>query len=144
MTLGRKLALQLPLAPQLAAITPKRWIVAAALRQIFADPTRVDPVMRRRYIDDWRKPHHLDTLTRLSCDYFSSAFDAMTRSYDRITADTTIVWGRQDRWLPYWMGERLAEQIAGAALEEIDDCRHVPHQERPDLVNPLLVSALTS
>ena len=41
------------------------------------------------------------------------------------------------------MGEQLAEQIAGAALEVLDDCGHVPHQERPDLVNPLLVSALS-
>jgi pimeloyl-ACP methyl ester carboxylesterase len=49
----------------------------------------------------------------------------------RVTADTLIVWGRDDRLVPLPYGERLAELIPGARLVVVPDCGHMIWFEQP-------------
>jgi pimeloyl-ACP methyl ester carboxylesterase len=49
----------------------------------------------------------------------------------RVTADTLVVWGREDRLIPPAYGERLAELIPGARLELIADSGHLTWFEKP-------------
>jgi pimeloyl-ACP methyl ester carboxylesterase len=58
----------------------------------------------------------------------------------RISAETLIVWGEEDRMIPPAYGERLAELIPHARLETIPACGHVIWLERPE---PLLELART-
>jgi pimeloyl-ACP methyl ester carboxylesterase len=53
----------------------------------------------------------------------------------RISAETLIVWGEDDRMIPLAYGERLTELIPGARLETIPECGHAIWLERPQ---PLL------
>lgn len=50
----------------------------------------------------------------------------------RVTARTLVVWGRQDGITPLPYGERYRDLIAGARLEVIDRCGHLPPVERPE------------
>jgi pimeloyl-ACP methyl ester carboxylesterase len=49
----------------------------------------------------------------------------------RVTAPTLVLWGRQDGLVPLAYGERWRDRIAGARLEVIDACGHLPPVERP-------------
>lgn len=49
----------------------------------------------------------------------------------RVRAPTLLVWGDEDRMVPLSSGKRLARAIAGARLEIIPACGHMPHVERP-------------
>jgi pimeloyl-ACP methyl ester carboxylesterase len=49
----------------------------------------------------------------------------------RVTAPTLVLWGRQDGLVPLVYGERWRDRIAGARLEVIDGCGHLPPLERP-------------
>ena len=49
----------------------------------------------------------------------------------RVTASTLVLWGRQDGLVPLVYGERWRDRIAGARLEVIEDCGHLPPVERP-------------
>jgi pimeloyl-ACP methyl ester carboxylesterase len=42
-----------------------------------------------------------------------------------------IIWGQEDRIVPLECGEAYRRGIAGAKLEVIDRCGHLPHLERP-------------
>ena len=49
----------------------------------------------------------------------------------RVTADTLLVWGAQDRLIPPAHGERLAELIPNARLQLIPECGHMVWFEKP-------------
>lgn len=50
----------------------------------------------------------------------------------RVTADTLVVWGAEDRLIPPAYGERIAELIPTARLELIPACGHMVCFECPD------------
>jgi pimeloyl-ACP methyl ester carboxylesterase len=49
----------------------------------------------------------------------------------RVSAETLIVWGRDDRLIPAAYGERLAELIPSARLELVGECGHLIWFEKP-------------
>jgi pimeloyl-ACP methyl ester carboxylesterase len=53
-----------------------------------------------------------------------------------------LVWGRHDRTIPLTTGEEVRRLMPAARWWVIEDAGHVPHYERPDVVNPLLVDFL--
>jgi pimeloyl-ACP methyl ester carboxylesterase len=50
----------------------------------------------------------------------------------RVKAPTLVLWGRQDGLVPLVYGERYRDRIAGARLEVIEGCGHLPPVERPE------------
>lgn len=65
--------------------------------------------------------------------------------YERLSAlplPVLLVWGRFDRTIPLATGEGLRRLMPSARWRVIEDAGHVPHYERPDVVNPLLVDFL--
>jgi pimeloyl-ACP methyl ester carboxylesterase len=50
----------------------------------------------------------------------------------RVTNETLIVWGREDRIVPLVCGEQYARLLPNATLKIIEGCGHSPSVERPD------------
>jgi pimeloyl-ACP methyl ester carboxylesterase len=53
-----------------------------------------------------------------------------------------LMWGRYDATIPLSTGEEMHRIMPTARWRVIEDAGHVPHYERPDVVNPLLVDFL--
>lgn len=53
-----------------------------------------------------------------------------------------LLWGRQDRAVPFHHSNILREAIPGMEFHAIEDSGHIPHFEKPDVVNPLLLRFL--
>jgi pimeloyl-ACP methyl ester carboxylesterase len=51
--------------------------------------------------------------------------------YRTINVPTLILWGLNDRVIPLEIGEMLHAAIPGSRLETIDECGHVPQEEKP-------------
>jgi pimeloyl-ACP methyl ester carboxylesterase len=54
----------------------------------------------------------------------------LTRRLHRITAPTLVIWGDQDRLVPPVYAQEFGERIAGARVEVLQDCGHVPQVEK--------------
>jgi len=52
--------------------------------------------------------------------------------YGDIRQPTLLLWGRQDRIVPPWVGERLHEELAHSELHVLEGCGHVIPEERPE------------
>ena len=50
----------------------------------------------------------------------------------RVTNETLIIWGRQDRIVPLICGEQYQRLLPNATLRIIEGCGHSPNIERPD------------
>ena len=59
-----------------------------------------------------------------------------------ITAPTLAIWGERDRVFPVDHGYRLAHLLPNASLHIIEDARHVPFLDHPNMVNELIMSFL--
>jgi len=66
-------------------------------------------------------------------------------TFERIGSQGTPValfWGRNDRTVPFSHSNDLRAAIPQAAFHVIEDCGHIPHYEKPEEVNPLLLEFL--
>jgi pimeloyl-ACP methyl ester carboxylesterase len=53
-----------------------------------------------------------------------------------------ILWGRFDRTIPLEIGQEISRLLPQAAFHVIEDAGHVPHYERPEVVNPMVIEFL--
>ncbi len=58
--------------------------------------------------------------------------DELIAAARTIEIPTLILWGREDRVIPLKTGERLHQLIPNSTLEVIEQCGHVPHEEKPE------------
>jgi pimeloyl-ACP methyl ester carboxylesterase len=57
--------------------------------------------------------------------------DKITEQYKSINVPTYILWGLNDEVIPLQIGQMLHAAIDGSRLELINDCGHVPQEEKP-------------
>ena len=62
----------------------------------------------------------------------------MTALLPAISAETLLVWGRQDGLVPVEQGEALRSALPNARLTLIDNCGHLPMAEKPETFNRLV------
>jgi pimeloyl-ACP methyl ester carboxylesterase len=58
--------------------------------------------------------------------------DELLVKVSTITVPTFILWGRQDKVIPLRVGELLHQAIPNSTLEIIEQCGHIPQEEKPD------------
>jgi pimeloyl-ACP methyl ester carboxylesterase len=54
-----------------------------------------------------------------------------------------LIWGVEDRTVPFELSALLRSLLPGVAFHAIDGAAHLPHIEKADYVNPLIVHFLT-
>ena len=68
--------------------------------------------------------------------------DELTAKYHKITVPTLIIWGRQDKVIPVVIGKLLDEALPDTTLVTIDSSAHIPQEETPEAVVPLVLDFL--
>jgi pimeloyl-ACP methyl ester carboxylesterase len=58
----------------------------------------------------------------------------------RQTCPVLLIWGRNDKTVPFPISEKVRAAIPRAEFHPIDDTGHIPHYEKPEIVNPLLTT----
>jgi pimeloyl-ACP methyl ester carboxylesterase len=142
--LGSHIWLRLPLADLLAPMMTSKWGVRYGLKDLYYIFDKVDEVLVSEYYRALNKPGTADLLVRLYSQYFSKEFDRMTTCYKEFAKPLLIVWGDHDGVVPLDYGEALQQEIPKSMLKIVKCSGHIPYQEWPDMVNPMLVEFLDS
>ncbi len=72
------------------------------------------------------------------------AWDIMA-AYERVgkcNFPVLLFWGREDKTIPFENHEKVKNAIPRVELQAIEAAGHVPHFERPEMVNPRLIGFL--
>jgi pimeloyl-ACP methyl ester carboxylesterase len=56
---------------------------------------------------------------------------------------TLIIWGKNDKLFPTYVGENLSQKISGSHLHVINDAGHMVQWEKPDVVNRLVIDFIS-
>lgn len=81
----------------------------------------------------------LSTIRNGMLDSFAETYEAVGQA----NIPTLIFWGKDDRTVPYNHSQILLEKIPHAELQSIENCGHIPHYEKPHLVNPIVLRFLS-
>jgi len=61
----------------------------------------------------------------------------------RLNKPTLLFWGRNDATVPFEHSKIIRSAIPHAEFHAIENCGHVPHYEKPEIVNPILTEFLS-
>lgn len=115
----------------------RRLLVRQALLQVFHDKALVTPDRLEEYVQPVLRPGVPAAIRSLLATR-SVDPDLVEKSLARVAAPALVIWGRNDAWLPSANAERLAHDLHGARSVVIDDCGHMPQEERPAQVAALV------
>jgi pimeloyl-ACP methyl ester carboxylesterase len=75
----------------------------------------------------------------------SGMLDSFIQTYEalgKMDKPVLLFWGRQDTTVPFDHSQVLCAAIPNVKFHIIENCGHIPHYEKPELVNPILLEFL--
>ncbi len=135
----RALALFLPVLGDVLMALAGNWLMVGGLPRDFYRPERY-PEYYEKY--KAQLPYRgfkraiLSTMRNMS-------LAGMAETYARVGHQgrrTLLIWGRQDVTVPFVASEQVRAAIPQIEFHAIDEAGHIPHYERPEIVNPILVA----
>ena len=118
----------LPLLGRIGEHLLPRPLVAASVRSVYGDPSRVDDELVDRYFElTLREGNRRALSQRLQ----QLEMGAHAERIKRLALPTLLLWGGRDRLVPPANAARFAADIRGARLVLFDSLGHVPHEEDP-------------
>ncbi|QPN60350.1 alpha/beta fold hydrolase [Synechococcus sp. CBW1002] len=139
--------------PLLKALVRQRWLTQWLFRQL-SQARVIRKVLKRAYpsganLDDQLVSLLLGPTQKTGAD---EAFRGFINLFDdhlapdllaALTTPVRMVWGEADPWEPVSEARRWQQFACVKALHVLRGLGHCPHDEAPDLVNPILLRALS-
>jgi len=69
-------------------------------------------------------------------------FTELYRALGELDTPVMLIWGQNDRTVPFEQSQQLQRLIPRTFFHAIPACGHIPHYEKPALVNPLVIDFL--
>lgn len=112
-------------------LVPSRKLARAALRSSYRDPERITSSQVEAYAEPLRTPGGRHGAIRTARKVLAADPDAWTSRYPGIRVPTLLLWGDRDRIVPLETGRRLEQALPRARLAVVEECGHVPQEEKP-------------
>jgi pimeloyl-ACP methyl ester carboxylesterase len=109
---------------------------ADTIKNAWFDPSKLTPEVLSGYRRALQTPDWDISLLALMRDGSSNNLGPRL---GELKAPTLIVWGDHDTWISPTNAPKLNQDIAGSQLEIIQDAGHVPHEEKPEEFNGLMI-----
>jgi pimeloyl-ACP methyl ester carboxylesterase len=112
-------------------------LLRRGLNQVFHDPSLVTAERYDEYLAPLVRPGALASMRSLLLTRANERA-RVREAAGRVKARTLVVWGRNDRWVPVEQADRYLAAIPGACKVVLEDCGHLPQEERPQELLGLL------
>ena len=134
-------ALKLPgIAEAVFGLIGSDAMVKSAARDFF-DPEMVGMFMERYKTQMRYKGFKRAILSSVRNNMLGSFIDSY-QSVGKLDKPVSIFWGRNDMTVPFEHSRDLRTAMPNAELHVIENCGHIPHYEKPDEFNPILLEFL--
>jgi pimeloyl-ACP methyl ester carboxylesterase len=112
-------------------LTPPKLAAKLILRKAYFDRRKITRDQIETYAAAIAAPGGRHALLETGRQIVPPNFPELVEKYRDIHVPTLIVWGRDDRVIPLVVGEMLNQAIPNSTLKLIDECGHVPQEEKP-------------
>ena len=132
-----------PIIGALAIYLIPAWCMARSILQLaYYDPKKITVEQIAAYAAPIASPGGKHALLETGKQIIPPNIDELVAKYKDINVPTLIIWGQQDKIISPEAGKLLAKAIPNSTLEWIDQCGHVPQEERPEATVPLVLGFL--
>lgn len=132
-SLGFTLA-RIPVVNQLLTIITPKSVVRKSLEDVYGDPEKVTDELVQQYHDmTLRFGNRKALLTRLKTDQQGD-----TTKVSRVLQPSMIIWGDRDQLIPLANAYKFQRDLPNDTLVVLPGVGHVPMEEVPELVIPLI------
>jgi pimeloyl-ACP methyl ester carboxylesterase len=133
-------------APLIGAVLvsrfPERMIVRAVSPTAYYNRRCVTEEMIKAYAQNLATPEGRRAMIETARQIIPDDMPGLIARYHSLRLPTLLIWGRQDRIVSPAIGITLNTLIEGSKLILIDDCGHVPQEERPEIAIPAIADFL--
>lgn len=125
-------------------LSPAKMMAKSILKLSYYDPAKITAEQIAAYAAPIASPGGKHALIETGKQIIPPNIDQLTARYKDINVPTLIIWGKQDKIISPAAGDLLVQAIAGSTLQSLDQCGHVPQEEKPEATIPLVLSFLQS
>jgi len=133
--------IKLPLYGELALALFGRMAMVRNIASDLFDPHLVDEFQIRYAVQMKYKGFKRAILSTLRHGMLDSFFDTYER-IGKLKKPVLLLWGKNDKTVPFDQSTLLLKAFPHAEFHAVDDCGHIPHFEKPEIVNPILLEFL--
>jgi pimeloyl-ACP methyl ester carboxylesterase len=139
-TLVQRVA-KLPLvAETILSLVGSEALIKSASRDFF-DPALVDHFMSRYMVQLEYRGFRRAILSTIR-DGMLGSFIETYKALGKMDKRVMLLWGRDDMTVPFEHSFDLRAAMPNVEFHAFENCGHIPHYEKPDEVNPLLLKFL--
>ncbi len=120
------------LATTALRILGTQFVIRHVLKSIVFDSSKVSDNQVTGYAKPLSSPEAHRALIDTALAIMPPDLKKLTGRFEELNVPTLVLWGRQDRVVPLWVGERLADKLPDANLQILDNCGHMPAEELPE------------
>lgn len=103
-----------------------------ALSRLFYDKKKVNKAAIDRYAFSMSQKGTRHSFIQAAKQIIPENYDELIGLFSDIRIPTLIIWGRQDTVIPLRNGIRLNNDIKTSKLCIVENCGHIPQEERPE------------
>jgi pimeloyl-ACP methyl ester carboxylesterase len=134
-------AVKLPVVPEaiLSLVGNERLLQIAAkdfFDPVFVEHFKAQYVVQMQFMGFRRAL--LSTLRNGMLDSFIHIYEAL----GKMDKSVLLFWGRNDTTVPFEHSQELRAAVPNVEFHVIENCGHIPHYEKPEIVNPTLLEFL--
>ncbi len=123
--------LRIPLLNKLTFLIPNKFKAEYILKEIFYNKDMVNEKLIDRYAAFYDGDGFEYTFITSAGQIDKNGYEKIIDTYKNIPTQCLIIWGKNDPVLSVDNGIRLSKEMPKARLEIIDECGHVPQEEKP-------------
>lgn len=141
--LGRSIeALKMPIFGELAFGLFGSALMIKSLASDLFDPKAVEFFQNQYKIQMQFKGFKRALLSTLRSNMLNSFYETYADD-GRLQKPTLLFWGRDDKTTLFANSATLLTALPHAEFHAIENCGHIPHFEKPEIVNPILLEFLS-
>ena len=107
----------------------------------FFDPELIGMFLDKYKVQMQYKGFNRAILSSIRNDMLGAFVEAY-KSVHEMKIPVLLLWGRNDKTVPFEHSADLRAMLPNVEFHVIEDCSHIPHYEKPDEVNPILLEFL--
>lgn len=112
-------------------LLPVSFMVRFTMLRVYHDRRTITPERVARYVASFSGRGIDYVFIESARRLIHGEYTRLIPAFRTIDLPVLIIWGREDRLIPLGQGLRLRNDIPGARLDIIEECGHVPQEERP-------------
>jgi pimeloyl-ACP methyl ester carboxylesterase len=135
-------AMKLPILGELALGLFGSVSMVKAIASDLFDPESVEHFQNQYKVQMQYKGFKRAILSTMRSGMLNSFYETYVR-VGKLQKPTLLFWGMNDKTVPFEYSKTAMKALPHAEFHAIENCGHIPHYEKPEIVNPILLEFLS-